>query len=165
MQLSNSIRLHVKKSLEDELILLCLKEGRIHSHADPTSTGTPEDFDGYASDPDKYTSDSAEGEDWDESSASDDSDQEEDDTEVFSRIDPDEYYGSDAEDSDDESDSDYEGGRVYMSKDGRIYNAERTQTSIRGNRQDSAGKVIGNNFREKRANDARREGLPVAEGM
>jgi hypothetical protein len=144
------------------------------SRANTVSLGTPQAFDEYESDPDEFTSDSELDSDWD--------DDDEDDDNRDNTIDPNTsiinlYASSDAEDDSDEEseeesedeeeaeDSDYNSGRAYLTQEGRTMTAERAAKSIRTSREESAGRVIGSDFRNKRADDARREGMPVVEGQ
>jgi hypothetical protein len=121
------------------------------SRAELTSTG-PRDFDDYVSDPDEFISDSELESDWEES------DEE-------NRVNNNAYVSDNDFDSINDSDeeNDYDSGRAYMAHEGKAMAAERTQSSIRDSRQNSSGKIIGTDFRNKRAEDEKREGMSVIE--
>jgi hypothetical protein len=122
------------------------------------NTGSPQDFDDYESDPDEFTPDSEIENDWDDSEF-------ESNNEGTNAAHSQNYQSDIEYDSTEESDNYYENdsGRAYMTQEGRILAAERTQTSIRDSRQGSSGEIIGTDFRNKRAKDERREGMSVLE--
>jgi ATP-dependent Clp protease adapter protein ClpS len=125
--------------------------------ADPISTGNPEDFDEYESDPDDFSSYSEDDEvDWE----ADSSDLEDDENLSSQR----QTFKEESDDEDMYSNSsDYNAGRAFLTQDTRAYAAERSQTSIRDSRNDSSKKVVGADFRNKRAEDAKKEAMPIVE--